>query len=518
MEGLNFREALEHLAEKHGIPLPQPTKEQTQQQKIRFNLYEVVELACRYYISALHRHQGARDYLDKRGILPETIENFRLGYAPAVRPQHFIDWFRDKGIDAEKLHQAGLMIKTDEGRALLRFQNRIIFPIFNMKNQVIAFGGRLLSGEGAKYINAPETPLFSKGEELYNQARMRGKLAKGASPLLVEGYMDCIILDQAGIGNVVAPLGTSVTEYQLSKLWRLGAEPILCFDGDQAGVNAAYRAAKRALPLLKPSHTLWFSFLPQGQDPDSFVRQGGRKAFDSCIEKAKSLYEVLWQQETHALSFETPEARAGLEQKMMRYVEEIKDRVIANHYRKIFKDLLWHHFRLSSHHASQKDSKGIPPKRDDKRRFHQILLVTLCHHPDLIDQLEERLVQEIFDRDLDKCFEMLQKLRLDFPDADGKTMRRNVLQNEENLFSSLLCDGRVSRLAPFSRLDSSFEDALGGVATMLKLHQVNTLDHEINALRGDGAQLERRFALHHERTHTLEDALKTPFQETETPK
>ncbi|MCZ6522639.1 MAG: DNA primase, partial [Alphaproteobacteria bacterium] len=307
---------------------------------------EAVEAACAWFAAQLGGEAGkaARAYLEERGIDGEASAEFGLGYAPRGR-----DGLRQalaaRGFDEGLIIEAGLVAKSDEGEVYDRFRDRIIFPIADRRGLNIAFGGRALGEARAKYLNSPETPLFHKGRTLYNLARARAPARQAGTVLVVEGYMDVIALAVAGLGHAVAPLGTALTEAQMEELWRLAPEPVLCLDGDAAGRRAAYRAAERSLPLLKPGHSLLFALLPNGEDPDSLVRRRGVRAMTALVEAAAPLSDMLWAKETASGRLDTPERRAALEQRLLRQVSEIRDETVKQYYRRHFKARLWEAFR-----------------------------------------------------------------------------------------------------------------------------------------------------------------------------
>ncbi len=209
-----------------------------------------------------------------------------------------------------------------------------MFPITDARGRVIAFGGRALEKDvPAKYLNSPETPLFHKGDNLYNLATARQATHNGSPLIVVEGYVDVIAMVTAGFGGAVAPLGTALTENQLALLWKMADEPILCFDGDRAGQKAAYRAADLALPALLPGKSLRFALLPEGQDPDDLARSGGRVAIEEVIAAARSLSDMLWSREIEGGSFATPERRAALEARIGELANGIRDEVVRRYYR-----------------------------------------------------------------------------------------------------------------------------------------------------------------------------------------
>src|SRR4051794_3696307 len=231
--------------------------------------------------------------------------------------------------------EAGLLNGGDEIPVPYdKFPDRVMFPITDLRNRVIAFGGRALEKDvPAKYMNSPETPLFHKGDNLYNLAAARLAAHNGKPLVVVEGYVDVIAMVGAGFGASVAPLGTALTENQLALLWKMADEPILCFDGDKAGQKAAWRAAEMALPNLLPGKSLRFALLPEGQDPDDLARSHGRGAIEEVISAARGLADILWSREVEGGSFATPERRAALEARIGELTNGIRDEVVRRYYR-----------------------------------------------------------------------------------------------------------------------------------------------------------------------------------------
>lgn len=326
---LPFHEAVARLAEEAGMPLPAEDPLEAARAEKRKGLAEACGEAARFFSAMLRRADGraGADYLKGRGVSNDEIEAFGLGYAPESRTA-LKDHLINKGYTEETLIEAGLLIKPEEGGASYdRFRHRVMFPILGSREEVIAFGGRALDPDArAKYLNSPETPLFHKGDVLYNYAGARKASDEDGKPLILcEGYMDVISLWGAGIKRAVAPLGTALTEHQLALLWRASDEPVLCFDGDRAGVSAAFRSIDRALPMLKPGKSLSFAFLPGGQDPDDLIRAAGASAFNAVLDAAEPLAHVLWRRETEGKPLDTPERRAGLRSHLRDLVKLIAD-------------------------------------------------------------------------------------------------------------------------------------------------------------------------------------------------
>ncbi len=335
-EGVTFPEAVERLASMAGVPLPRVTPEAEAREERRKTLHEVIELAAKFFETTLASRAGAkaRGYLADRAIEPKTQLRFRIGYAP---PERFAlkEALGAQGVSAEDMIEAGLLVHGEDIPVPYdRFRDRVMFPITDLRGRTIAFGGRALDKDApAKYLNSPETPLFHKGANLYNGAVARTASHQGAQIVVVEGYVDVIAMVTAGYEAAVAPLGTALTEDQLALLWKMADEPVLCFDGDGAGRRAAYRAVDLALPHIRAGKTVRFALLPEGQDPDDLMRSGGREAIEEVIGAARGLADMLWQRETESGGFDTPERRAGLDQRIAEVTNVIADPSVRKYYR-----------------------------------------------------------------------------------------------------------------------------------------------------------------------------------------
>lgn len=342
-DGLPFAEAVERLASMAGLALPAVTPDAARQEQRRRSLHDVMDLAAKYFAETLASRVGAkaRGYLADRAISPATQLQFRLGYAS---PDRFAlkEHLGKLGVSVEDMVETGLLIGGDDIPVPYdRFRDRVMFPITDIRGRVIAFGGRALEKDvPAKYLNSPETPLFHKGDNLYNHQTARKATHDGGALIVVEGYVDVIAMVTAGFSGAVAPLGTALTESQLALLWKMADEPILCFDGDRAGQKAAYRAADLALPFLAPGKSLRFALLPEGQDPDDLVRSGGRGAIEDVIAAAKPLAEMIWSRELEGGNFATPERRAALEARVKELSNGIRDEVVRRYYRDDFSERL----------------------------------------------------------------------------------------------------------------------------------------------------------------------------------
>jgi DNA primase len=330
--GLPFMDAVKELAASAGMEVPAPDPRSRARAERQATLHDVMAAAQGWFAEQLESIEGAeaRAYCQRRGIGAAAIKRFGIGFAPDRRNglRKALAVHTD-----EKLIEGGLLISVEEKEPYDRFRGRLMIPIRDPRGRVIGFGGRILGSGEPKYLNSPETPLFDKGSSLYNLDRASPASRQAKRLIVVEGYMDVIGLDRAGIGEAVAPNGTALTERQLELLWRLDPSPILCFDGDSAGQKAALRAATRALPLLGPERTLSFVALPQGQDPDDLVNAGGRDAVEALLQTPEPLVDRLWRHERDSTPLATPEQRAGLKQRLLDHAASIADRSLSQLYR-----------------------------------------------------------------------------------------------------------------------------------------------------------------------------------------
>ncbi|MGH6922358.1 MAG: DNA primase [Propylenella sp.] len=356
-EGLSFPEAVEQLAAEAGIPMPARDPEAEKREEERASLHEVMERAARFFEAALHGPEGgkARAYLRERAISPEMQKRFRIGYAPASR-NALKEHLANAGIAQEQMIEAGLLIAGEDIPVSFdRFRERVMFPITDFRGQIIAFGGRALSPDAqAKYLNSPETPLFQKGRVLFNAQAARAASRRGGHVVAVEGYTDVIACVAAGFEATVAPLGTALTEDQLHLLWQMADEPILCFDGDEAGLKAAFRIADLALPHLQPGKSIRFALLPGEQDPDDLIRREGPEPFRRILAAAKPLIDMLWMSAGFGVDLATPERRAAFERSLRSAVASIGNPDVRRHYDIAVRERLERHF----------GAKRLPDRRE----------------------------------------------------------------------------------------------------------------------------------------------------------
>jgi len=483
-QNMPFMEAVELLAHLLGLNVPNRSSKSSSEldpPKPDACLYEIMESACQWYQQQLSRTQGAeaRAYLEQRGLLPQTIAQFRLGYAPDRGLQEAL---QQQGYSQNLMLQAGLMGHSEDNRTSYdRFRNRLMFPIWDTKGRVIAFGGRILKKGEPKYLNSPDTPTFIKGKTLYAYhfalpfVRQKEE-GISSSLIVVEGYMDVIAMHQQGLKSAVAPLGTALTLEQMALLWRANDEPILCFDGDIAGTRAAHRAAHRAMGSLKIGKTLRFCFLPAGEDPDSLLRNGHEANLQRTFENPQPLVDVLWSIFMQDRKLSTPEQKALARRDLGYLAKEFADPDVRHFYREELntrlQDLLGKKDRNQNHstHPIQRPPSLMPgslpisrTSPNKNRLGYKILLATLINHPTLIEDAVESLT--FLGKDAGD-YEGLYQALLDII-AGNPTLLASELQDLllQRCFSSCLEELLTPKVyfhAPFAKETAAREEALIG--------------------------------------------------------
>ncbi|WP_299860608.1 DNA primase [uncultured Hoeflea sp.] len=536
LESLSFPEAVARIADMAGVALPAPDPEAARREQQRASLEDVMEMAAAFFEAELQGAQGAkaRAYLRDRGLSGRTISSFRLGYSPDNRSA-LKEHLAARGVDKEQIEACGLVVHgPDIAVSYDRFRDRIMFPILSSRERVIAFGGRALSPTApAKYLNSNETELFHKGNVLYNFARARRACGQDGTMVVVEGYMDVIALAQAGIENTVAPLGTALTENQLKLIWRITPQPVLCFDGDEAGQRAANRTADLALPLVGPGRSLRFALLPEGKDPDDLVRQEGRAPFDQVMAQARALADVVWTREAGAGVFETPESRAELEARLRQVTSVISDESVRRHYQQDMRERLQAFFggyRGSGSGGRGKAGQGGYGRNSGERggyerggrsgaqqgaqqargvavseklarsglvRGHSdmpslretVLVMTVANHPQMLhDEFDELAALEFDDKGLMRVWQVM----LDAASVGGRFDR-------ERLQAALEADGQAEFIVRLegqirnARIWTATEEAAGEDARECYL-QALALHKRTRALKWQRTELERDIA------------------------
>jgi len=435
-DNLDFIEAIERLAGEAGLAVPRATPQEREQARQQKTFLEALEAAAAFYENCLASPAGARarNYLAERGLDAETIRRFRLGWAPDDRQALRRGLSGD--FPASLLVEAGLLRRSsdaDVGEPNDYFRSRVMFPIGDRTGRVIAFGGRVLGDGQPKYLNSSETPLFEKGRVLYGWSAARGAV-QGSSVIVTEGYMDVIALHRAGFPGAVAPLGTALTEFQLQELWRLAPEPILCFDGDEPGQQAAARALHRALPLLRPGRSLRFATLRSGQDPDSVIRTMGRDAFDQILVAAQPLADMLWESEVRGTPRDTPERLAGIQSRLLEHVRAISDPMVRYEFTILFKQRCnpWQARRKRLHNPTSTAVRDgpPPPPRPPQRLQREILFSILLHFPSLIVEVAEEFASlDVPETDFNKLRHEILGLEASRPGLDAGTLHQHLVKS-----------------------------------------------------------------------------------------
>lgn len=337
-QGIGFAEAVERLAKQAGVTLPERQESSPEKVALWDDGKRALERAAVFYQRSLNA--DARAYIAKRQLSEATVAEFGLGFSPESYTATS-EALLTEGFKPATLRAVGLALESERGKGDYdRFRGRLMFPIHNMKGEVVGFGGRVMGKGEPKYLNSPETPWFNKGGLLYNLHRAKPHFKVGV-PVLVEGYMDVIALWQAGFKTALAPMGTAVGTDQLALLWQQHPSPIVCLDGDNAGRNAAVRAAMRALPVLEPGKTLQFAFLPDGEDPDSLVQKDGLGAFRTILAAPQSLEAMLWQHISAGLDLASADGRASADTKLAEVLNDIKHPTVKAAYKAALRDKIY---------------------------------------------------------------------------------------------------------------------------------------------------------------------------------
>lgn len=503
-ENLSFPEAVSRLADEAGLVVPEMSPEERQTAQRQASLLEVMEKACVYFEKSLTNPQGkaALSYLRARGVDDAMIANFRLGFAPDNRTGLKTSLL-SASITEAQLIESGLLIKPEDPArrdqtSYDRFRGRVTFPITDRRGRVIAFGARTLGDNQPKYLNSPDTPLFYKGQVLYGVANAWAASREENRVIVTEGYMDVISLARAGVKAAVAPLGTALTEAQILLLWRMTPEPVLCFDGDNAGIRAANRAAERALPLLKPGYSLRFVTLPEGEDPDTLIESEGIAVMEELLKGARPLDSVIWDLEKAGQIFDTPERLAGLEYRLEQRARSIADHKVQFQYLDAFRsrlrDLKYTSRRgkfgakassmgkLSQFRGAKKPrfrtyeydpTPNLPspplvaPEGLNQRR-EQALLAALLNHWALMDEFAETVgTLDFLDPNLDKLRQEILTLYGSDPDLDSDGVSHYLQEKGYSELMKAILHPAVYIHAGFARGEATISSVRMGVSEMV---------------------------------------------------
>ncbi|MCF6274632.1 MAG: DNA primase [Robiginitomaculum sp.] len=475
VEGLSFPETVERLALQAGMELPAVDPQAEARAASNKKTISWIERSKEFFEKSLRREIGkeARTYLKGRGLTGEDCKRFGIGFAPDSF-NALVDELTQAGASMDRLVEAGMVIRPDDERQNKkpwdRFRNRIMFPITDARGRLIAFGGRAMEvGAKAKYLNSPETNIFHKGSVLYRYPEARKALhspSNGARGLIVaEGYMDVIALVRAGFEHACAPLGTALTEDQLTLLWRAGPEPTLCFDGDKAGLRAAFRSVERALPLLRPAQTLRFALMPEDMDPDDLIRAKGAEAMKRILEKSIPLVDMLWRREVEREVLDSPEAKAGLKNRIFEALRDISDEGVRDQYKTALLGRFDKEFgrpkwtpggKNKTWGAKQKPTKTqqskMQPQAQQMARERRLVGAVL-EWPELLERVDQTLFSLKFSS---SACESLQNALLSY-------WQDTIAVDKRALIAHIEDEGLAVTIKPFVRARNLTIAAMGGV-------------------------------------------------------
>ena len=470
MDGLEFMEAVERLAEMAGLAVPRTLPQDPAASRQRKAALDILEETTLFFEAALRRDDGrdATRYLKQRGLDSAIVKTYRIGYSPRMGLRAAL---KDKGFSDEDMLAAGVIRKSDRDGSLYDyFRDRVMFPIENRQGKVIAFGARALGDAQPKYLNSGEGPTFSKKAVLYGWVQAREGLRRNLPLVVAEGYMDVIAIHHSGAAAAVAPLGTALTPEQIALLWKLHDEPVLCFDGDAAGQRAQTRALERILPLLEPGRSARLAVLPEGKDPDDLIAASGPEGFRKVIGTARSLIDSLWEQVQAEFDIRQPEARAQFWQAVRGHVRSIGN----NQVRSAYGD------EIESRIAAMRNQiRGISSMVAPRRAFrpqtglinrHRAVVALLLAHPSLVSANFEALL--LLDSG-DQTLESLKKALIDAvirdPDLDAAAINYHLQGlNLGDVLAAVMGDDMKARL-PFDPSTLSTDKAATHLGELLQL-------------------------------------------------
>lgn len=432
-DGLGFMEAIHHLAGLAGLTVPEQRDISPEEKAQRNMMASINEEAAVFYENQLNSPAGkqAKRYISDRQMSPNSLSRYRIGYAPA---NGLTTYLQNKGFTADDMLAAGLVRKSQRDGSLYdNFRDRLMFPITNPKGDVIAFGGRALSGDQEpKYLNSADSPMFHKKQVLYGLKQAKEQMKDGLPVIVAEGYMDVIAIDQFKVAGAVAPLGTALTEDQILLIWKSAHSPYLCFDGDMAGQRAANKTLTRLLPLLEPGKTVRVMRLDQGMDPDDVLKSGGADAMQRIMDVSESLVDALWQSTAADFNLNEAEQRAKFWQVMRDYIRQV------NH--PAMRDSLGDEInaRIQDMRQSARQNKtgqtykgtayiGRQHALSAKNIRPRAILAILWTHPELIHDLHEDLVKlDIKDNFVKKILNIISESVTIHHHLDETTFRHHL--------------------------------------------------------------------------------------------
>ncbi|MDD3288253.1 MAG: DNA primase [Alphaproteobacteria bacterium] len=521
---LSFPEAVEILAAQAGLQVPQDTPQEREQYNLEKRLYQVLERATAWFEEQLFSPQGreALNYLRGRGLTEESIKRFHLGFAPNDS-QSMIKKLSGEGFSLDELKAVGLIKKSeDRPDHFSFFRNRVIFPVGDRRGRTVAFGGRVMDDGGPKYLNSPDHVLFHKGKLLYGLSRARAAISQGQPIIVVEGYMDVIALVEEGFHGAAAPLGTALTEDQINILWKLlpppdtrdpskDYSPILCFDGDNAGIKASARAVERILPMLTAAQTVRVAYLPEGEDPDSLIKRSGKSSMQSILDQAKPMIDVIWDLTLANRRLTTPEERGAFISSIKHRISRIKDESLRSLYndeiqKRISAAFSWQKTSTKTGKFNRSNKRelfttGTPDGLSRKQPLNpqklreRVLLAIMINHPSLFGEFGEDLAQiGFFTPTLEALRQQLVNLLSDdsHEPLDAEELYRQLSGGADTKIQATGLSETLSEAtyvhAGFARPDKPVEQARQGWKSIWNKHLQELLQADMQAAKRQYAE------------------------------
>ena len=453
-ENLGFIEAVEKISSLAGIKLPSNYQYDNSHYTNKKNLIKLINIASDYYFEQLYSYNGkqALSYLKSRGLDDEIIKKFKLGFAPKTGLKTFI---LTSGFNNLQMIEAGLLRKKESSNEEIEvFKDRIMFSIFNIKKDVIAFGGRALFKTSAKYINSPNTELFFKSSNLYGLSHARELYRETNKLLVVEGYMDVISINKSRIAAAVSPLGTSISDKQIQIIWSISNKPILCFDGDTAGKTAAWRFIKKVIPLITIGYEISFAWLPKGKDPDEMIQNGQQNELVKVIDQSSTLIETIWSMLLDQFDSNNVDARAKIWKESKDLVYQIKDKTLQRAYIDEVDKFINLMRKNNDIQIKENKFKQIQRPKVGIQILYKTILSILVHHPNLaLDYAEQIIKLDIKDLNYKKIISLLLDLVIENDTLDRQEFFTHLEgMNLADVYESL-CESSLHRRMGFNPSD-----------------------------------------------------------------
>ena len=496
-ENLSFKEAVKKLASYAGIKIEESAYKKEDvivQNKIK-NLKDILKISSTWYHHNLKRELKTNKYLQeifkKRNFNETIINNFCLGYAPKKNDTIY-NYLKSKNFSSKDILDSGLIIISSKNNEKFdRFNNRIIFPIYDYFSNVVGFGGKALSeNQIGKYVNSPSTDVFKKGDLLFGWQQCKNNPIQKNELYIVEGYTDVISMHNAGFKNTVAPLGTAISIKQIIYSWRISKEPTLCMDGDEAGQKASKRIPELIFPYLKPGYSLNFVKLPSGEDPDSLILSDNLKDLSLFFESKSSLVDYVWNNLIYGKNFNTPEKRAELEEEINRLIKLINDFTIKKNYKNFFREKFFQEFKFSGKRIQNKEKKEYLLNKNIiniNKITERVLIGTIILYPNLLKNVSDKFksinfTYEKFNNIKDLIVEFFNKKKT----IENLDIRATLLNSKYRRIILEIIDKSILLHAPFLKNKSNIGLILKGwdeyLVEYLKKKNTNIMKKEADKL------------------------------------